>query len=66
VLQWDDELVGRENGIALYTAFGSEEKTMHVNPGPHVGIPQHERDDFERFYARHLGRQPAGVAAAPA
>jgi dienelactone hydrolase len=64
VLQWDDEVVERERGIALYTAFGSEEKTMHVNPGPHVGIPQHEREEFERFFARHLGPQPVAVAAA--
>jgi len=61
VLQWDDEVVDRERGIALYTAFGSTEKTMHVNPGPHVGIPQHEREEFERFFSRHLG-----TAAAPA
>ena len=66
VLQWDDEVVDRERGVALYTEFGSAEKTMHVNPGPHVGIPQHEREEFERFFARHLGRQPAAATAAPA
>jgi dienelactone hydrolase len=63
VLQWDDELVDREHGVALYTAFGSAEKTMHANPGPHVAIPEHEGDEFERFYARHLGR--ASVLAEP-
>jgi dienelactone hydrolase len=67
VLQWDDEVVERERGIALYTAFGSAEKTMHVNPGPHVGIPQHEREEFERFFARHLGQRPVTAPiAAPA
>jgi dienelactone hydrolase len=63
VLQWDDELVNREHGVALYTAFGSAEKTMHVNPGRHVAIPEHEGDEWERFYARHLGR--ASVMAEP-
>jgi fermentation-respiration switch protein FrsA (DUF1100 family) len=66
VLQWDDEVVDRERGVALYTAFGSAEKTMHVNPGPHVGIPPHEREEFERFFERHLGRLPAAAAAGPA
>jgi hypothetical protein len=28
---------------------------MHINPGPHVGIPNFERDYFETFYVRHLG-----------
>ncbi|HSR22838.1 MAG TPA: alpha/beta hydrolase [Candidatus Eisenbacteria bacterium] len=64
VLQWDDELVDRERGIALYTAFGSAEKTMHVNPGPHVGVPRHEGEEFERFFLRHLGRTPAAAASA--
>jgi dienelactone hydrolase len=59
VLQWDDEIVDPQRGLALYAAFGSAEKTLHVNPGPHVGIPAHEREDFERFYVRHLGRMPA-------
>lgn len=64
VIQWDDELVSRERGLALYDAFGSVEKTMHVNPGPHVGVPQHEGEDFERFYLRHLGRVETTVGAA--
>jgi hypothetical protein len=28
---------------------------MHVNPGPHVGIPLFERDAAAAFYRRHLG-----------
>jgi hypothetical protein len=57
--QWDDELMEREHGLALYDAFGSAEKTMHINPGGHIQIPPFERDAVEAFYARHLGR-PAG------
>lgn len=55
VFQRSDELVGVEAGLALYDAFGSKEKSMHINPGGHVGIPDHERADFERFFLRHLG-----------
>jgi pimeloyl-ACP methyl ester carboxylesterase len=55
VLQSDDELVSRAAGIALFDAFGSREKTLHVNPGGHLGIPEFERASWERFFARHLG-----------
>jgi hypothetical protein len=55
LFQWDDELMTRESGIALFDAFGSREKSMHVNPGGHVQIPPFERDSAEQFFARHLG-----------
>lgn len=54
VYQWEDELMKREQGIALFDAFGSTEKTMHVNPGRHVEIPAHERDSWLAFWKRHL------------
>lgn len=43
--------------------FGSGEKTMHVDPGPHVGIPAFERDAARAFFARHLS--PADGSGAP-
>jgi len=52
--QWDDAVAPRENGIALFEAFGSTQKTMHVNPGGHIEIPESEGDAWERFYMRHL------------
>jgi len=55
VFQRNDELVNVEAGLALYDAFGSKEKSMHINPGGHVQIPAYEREDFERFFLRHLG-----------
>jgi dienelactone hydrolase len=55
VFQWHDQLVGHEAGIALFDAFGSREKTMHINPGGHTGIPEFERESYERFFLRHLG-----------
>jgi len=54
VFQWDDELMSRESGAALFDAIGSAEKTMHINPGGHVNTPLFERDDYDRFFARHL------------
>lgn len=55
VFQWEDELMSRDQGLALFNAFGSTEKTMHINPGGHVGIPSHERDSWLAFWKRHLG-----------
>jgi len=53
-LQWDDELVPRDSGLALFDAFGSAEKTLHANPGRHAEVPRFEIDSSERFFARHL------------
>ncbi len=55
VFQWHDQLVSRDAGIALFDAFASREKTMHINPGGHTGIPAFEREAFESFFVRHLG-----------
>lgn len=56
VFQWDDELMTRQSGLNLYDAIGSKQKTMHVNPGGHVQTPAFERDAYEAFFVRHLGR----------
>ena len=61
LLQWDDELIPREEGLALFGAFGSAEKTLHANPGRHHDVPVFELDSSVRFFTRHLGRQ-AGPA----
>jgi dienelactone hydrolase len=55
MFQLNDELMTPESGLALFAAFGSEVKSMHINPGPHVGIPIVERDYYETFFVRHLG-----------
>ena len=44
--QWDDAVAAREAGLALFDAFGSTEKTMHINPGPHGGIPRFQEAPF--------------------
>ena len=53
-LQWSDEIVPRESGLALFDAIGSAEKTLHANPGGHMDVPMFEVDSSERFFARHL------------
>lgn len=55
LLQWDDHLVPRDQGLALFDALASAEKALHANPGGHGEIPGFERDDVLRFFARHLG-----------
>ena len=64
VFQWEDAVAPREYGIALFDAFASKEKSMHINPGGHMDIPQFEGDSWERFFLRHLGSVEA--AARPA
>lgn len=58
ILQWDDEIVPRALGLALFDALGSAEKTLHASSGRHMDVPAFEADSSERFFARHLGRLP--------
>ncbi|MGV9267235.1 alpha/beta hydrolase [Kitasatospora sp. NPDC003701] len=55
-VQWDDERIPREAGLALFDAFASTEKTLHANAGKHIDLPRFEADSAVRFLARHLGR----------
>ena len=56
LLQWDDDLVPRDQGLALFGALASAEKTLHANPGGHGHVPAFEIDDARQFFTRHLGR----------
>ena len=55
-LQWDDEHIPREAGLALYDAFASKEKTLYANAGSHKELPRFQADSAVLFFARHLGR----------
>jgi dienelactone hydrolase len=55
LLQWDDDRVPRDQGLALFDALASAEKTLHANPGRHGEIPGFETDSALRFFVRHLG-----------
>lgn len=52
--QWDDPIRERQYGLALFDAFGSQEKSMHINPGGHIEIPADEDASWDHFFARHL------------
>ncbi|MFJ2399545.1 dienelactone hydrolase family protein [Streptomyces sp. NPDC087843] len=54
LLQWDDERVPRAQGLALFDALASAEKTLHANAGRHGEIPAFEPDSALRFFTRHL------------
>lgn len=55
-LQWDDEHIPRQSGLALFDAFTSKEKTLHANAGAHQELPRFEADSAVRFFVRHLVR----------
>jgi dienelactone hydrolase len=63
LLQWDDEAVPRDSGLALFGAFASLEKTLHANPGRHARVPAFELESSERFLTRHLVEGGASAAA---
>ena len=54
LLQWDDTMVPRESGLALFDALASKEKSLHANSGDHMAVPRFEIDSAERFFLRHL------------
>lgn len=54
LLQWDDEGNPRQRALDLFDAFGSTVKTLHANPGGHLGTPAFELEDTCRFLDRHL------------
>jgi dienelactone hydrolase len=59
--QWDDEFFPRNDGLALFDMFATRDKTMHVNPGGHLGIPRAEMDSVKQFLLRRLrGSDEAG------
>ncbi|HUQ59882.1 alpha/beta hydrolase [Lentzea sp.] len=51
LLQWDDQLIPRHAGLALFDAFASHRKSLHANPGGHGDVPEHELDSAVRFLA---------------
>ncbi|MET9226088.1 hypothetical protein [Lentzea sp. NPDC003310] len=55
LLQWDDRLVARDAGLALFDAFASARKSLHANPGGHGDVPEHEIDSAVAF----LGGRPS-------
>ena len=54
LVQWDDQMVRRDQGLALFDALASAQKTLHANPGKHGDVPSFEVDSSLRFFTRHL------------
>ncbi|MFE0513135.1 dienelactone hydrolase family protein [Streptomyces sp. NPDC058964] len=54
LVQWDDERVPRDQGLALFDALASADKTLHANSGKHGDIPEFELDSTLSFFSRHL------------
>lgn len=54
LVQWDDQVVPRDQSLALFGALASDEKTLHANPGKHGDVPSFEVDSSLQFFARHL------------
>ncbi len=56
LLQWDDELYPRGGGLTLFDLLGSDDKTLHANPGRHLEFPPAEIAEAARFLDRQLSR----------
>jgi dienelactone hydrolase len=54
LVQWDDQIVPRDQSLALFDALASTEKTLHADPGNHGDVPSFEVDSWLRFFERHL------------
>jgi dienelactone hydrolase len=54
LVQWHDELFPHELAFALFEAFGSADKRMHVSPGMHAEVPAEEFEASARLLASHL------------
>ena len=54
LVQWDDEIVPRDTALTLFTLLGSEQKTLHGNPGRHEAVPAQEMRASTDFLAAHL------------
>lgn len=62
IVQWHDELVPRENALALFDTIGSTDKRMHVNPGAHSAVTAEEIQASEDFFQKYLGAKVAATA----
>ena len=54
--QRDDQLFSRADSLTLFGLLGSPDKTLHENPGGHLGIPRAEIAQSVQFLRRHLER----------
>jgi hypothetical protein len=53
-IPWNDQEFDHASEVALFDAFASQEKSLHVYSGKHYPVPEYERDSAARFFARHV------------
>lgn len=53
--QLDDRLFPADDGQRLFSLLGSADKTLHANPGGHLGLPRAEFGHTVQFLRQHLG-----------
>ncbi len=54
LLQWDDELFGRDHCLELFDAIGAPDKRLHAHPGRHGSVPVEAFGASEAFLASRL------------
>lgn len=54
MVQWDDELVPRDDALNLFGAIATKEKCLHASPGRHAMIPPDEMRDSWGYIAGKL------------
>lgn len=54
LVQWDDEVVPREQCLTLFDLIGSKRKTLHANPGLHKDVPVFEMKESVEYLDSHL------------
>jgi dienelactone hydrolase len=63
LLQWDDELFPRDDGLTLFDLLGTRDKTLHANPGGHLRLPRAEIGNTLEFLRNRLnGRASPGTS----
>ena len=55
LVQWDDEVVPREQCLELFDALGTAKKSLHAHPGAHSAVPTFAVQDAVGFLAGRLG-----------
>ena len=57
--QWDDQLLPRDDVLALFDAIGALDKRLHAHPGDHAAVPPEELTFSVEFLGRHLSGGPS-------
>lgn len=62
LVQWDDELFPRADGLNLFDLLATKDKTLHANTGGHIQVPPAEVKAAIEFLCHHLGGLSAVTA----